>query len=114
MQRREFITILGGAVATWPLIARAQQTTMPIIGFLHSGSPEQNVKRLAAFRKGLGEAGFVEGKNVAIEFRWASGQNARLPELAADLINKQVALIVTLSSRGQSCNPDHSDRLPDR
>jgi len=98
MQRREFITILGGAVATWPLIARAQQTTMPIIGFLHSGSPEQNVKRLAAFRKGLGEAGFVEGKNVAIEFRWASGQNACLPELAADLINKQVALIVTLSS----------------
>jgi putative ABC transport system substrate-binding protein len=88
---------LGAAVAFWPLAARAQQP-LPVIGFFHSGSPEQNVKRLAAFRKGLVAAGFVEGKNVTIDFRWAAGQNAKLPELAADLVAKRVAVIVTLSS----------------
>jgi len=77
--------------------ARAQQS-LPAIGFFHSGSPEQNVKRLAAYRKGLAAAGFVEGKNVTIDFRWAAGQNAKLPELAADLVAKRVAVIVTLSS----------------
>jgi DDE superfamily endonuclease len=90
MKRREFIGLLGGAAAAWPLAAQAQPASMPVIGFLHSGSPEQNVKRVAALRKGLNTAGFVEGKNVAIEFRWASGQNDRLPELHLDEIAARV------------------------
>jgi putative tryptophan/tyrosine transport system substrate-binding protein len=98
MNRRKLIALLGGASAAWPLAARAQQPAMPVIGFLHSASLEPNAKRLAGFRKGLREAGFIEGQNVAIEFRWAAGQNARLPELAADLIGKPVTMIATLSS----------------
>jgi putative ABC transport system substrate-binding protein len=97
MRRRNFITLAGGA-AMWPLAARAQQATMPVIGFLHSTSLEPNAKRLAGFRKGLHDAGFVEGQNVRIEYRWASGQLARLPELATELIDKPVAVIATLSS----------------
>jgi putative tryptophan/tyrosine transport system substrate-binding protein len=97
MKRRDVTRLIGGAMA-WPLVAEAQQPAMPVIGFLNSGSPEQNVRRLAAFRKGLNTAGFAEGKNVAIDFRWAVGQNAKLPELAADLIVRKVAVIATLSS----------------
>jgi putative ABC transport system substrate-binding protein len=98
MKRREFITLLGGAAASLPLAARAQQPAMPVIGFLHSASLEPNAKRLAGFRKGLQQAGFIEGQNVTIEFRWAAGQNARLPELAAELVGKPVNVIATLSS----------------
>ena len=98
MKRREFMSALGGAAVAWPLMARAQQAAMPVIGFLHSASLEPNAKRLAGFRKGLQQAGFIEGQNVAIEFRWAAGQNARLPELAAELVSKPVNVIATLSS----------------
>jgi putative tryptophan/tyrosine transport system substrate-binding protein len=94
MRRREFLSVLAVA-ASWPLAARAQQPAIPVIGFLHQGSPDQNIERLATFRKGLGQAGFVEGQNITIEFRWADGQVDRLPALAADLVQRQVALMAT-------------------
>jgi putative tryptophan/tyrosine transport system substrate-binding protein len=94
MKRREFFTLIGAAVAG-PLAARAQQPSIPVIGLLHPGSPEANAKYVAGFRKGLAEAGFVEGRNIAIEYRWGHGEGGRLPELAADLANRRVAVIVT-------------------
>src|SRR4051794_27145440 len=96
MYRREFISLIGGTVALLPRVARAQQTAMPVIGFLGSETSAVWTERLAAFRQGLNEAGYAEGRNIAVEYRWAEGHNERLPGLAADLVRQRVTVLVAL------------------
>src|SRR6478672_5822585 len=93
--RRKFLATLGGAAA-WPLAARAQQPTMPVIGYLDAGAPETSVRFVAAFRKGLSETGYAEGRNVAVEYRWAYNNYDRVPELASDLVRRQVTVIAAM------------------
>ena len=119
MRRRDFIALTGGAAVAWPFGVRAQKSTMPVIGFLGSASPAQFAPYVAGFRRGLNETGHVEGKNVAIEFRWAEGHYDRLPAQAADLVRREVAVIFATAAGGggasrQGGDFDHSDRLHDR
>jgi putative ABC transport system substrate-binding protein len=95
LKRREFITLLGGGAAAWPLAARAQQAPMPVIGYLNNGSPESDVPRLTGLRRGLNQTGYIEGRNLVIEYRWAGNQADRLPALATDLVQLRVAVIVS-------------------
>src|SRR3954470_3195645 len=98
MKRREFITLVGGAAASWPIRGLAQQSAMPVIGYLDSGAADTTVSSVAAFHEGLKESGYIEGKNVAIEYRWAEDHNDHLPALAAELVRRGVTVLAALGT----------------
>src|SRR6516164_3681464 len=102
IRRREFISLLGGAAAAWPLAARAQQAAMPIVGLINGRSAQDSVRQAAAFRKGLNETGYVEGQNVTVEYHWLEGQYNRLPSLMDELVRRRVAVIATPGSNPAS------------
>src|SRR5665213_2261957 len=112
MRRRECITLLGGVALAWPLAARAEQKAMPVIGFLHFASPGPSAPFVAAFREGLSGSGFVEGQNVAIEYRWAEGHYDRLPAMAADLVGRKVVLIAIIGEATKRLAESASSTIP--
>jgi len=113
IRRREFIAGLGAAA--WPVVARAQQAAVPVVGFVNSGSADTSAGFVAAFRKGLGETGYVDGQNVIVEYHWLEGQYERLPDIMAELVRRHVAVITTwgdpTAPRGQGCDCDNPDRV---
>jgi putative ABC transport system substrate-binding protein len=112
MRRREFITILGGAAVEWPLGVSAQQSAVPVVGYLDLGAPESSASFVAAFRKGLSETGFVEGRNVSIEYLWGYNDSGRAPELAADLVHRRVAVIAAIGATGALAAKRFTETIP--